>query len=125
MRKLLLLLLTILCVLLIVPIAQSQFLSAPVRTTIESDFMVGNIRLPAGEYLFSFDTARSRMYIRNEKTFETVSVGTMDIIDTSGPTGNKLVFVQDGKNVVLHRVWSEQAGHVHDIIHGSEVKELK
>ncbi len=125
MRKLLLLLLTILCVLLIVPIAQSQFLSAPVRTAVESDFMVGNIRLPAGEYLFSFDTAGSRMYIRNINTLETVSVGTMDISDSSRPTGNKLVFVQDGQNLVLHRVWSEQAGHVHDIIHGSEVKELK
>jgi hypothetical protein len=63
------------------------------------------------------------MYIHNVNTLETVSVFTRDIVETA-PTNNKLVFRQDGNKRVLHRVWSEQAGHVHDIVHGTEVKEL-
>jgi hypothetical protein len=37
---------------------------------------------------------------------------------------DKLVFRQGGEQRVLHQIWSEHAGHVHGIIHGTEVKEL-
>lgn len=125
MRKILLLILTVLCMLLIVPMAQSQVGTAPLRAVVDRDFLVGSIHLPAGEYKFSFNTETSRMYITNARTGESVSVFTRDIIDHSGPPDNKLVFAQDGKDMVLHQVWSERAGHVHDIVHGTEIKELQ
>jgi hypothetical protein len=112
------------CVLLLVPRASSQILSGTIKTTVDTDFMVGNIRLPAGAYTFAFDTAANRMYIHNVNTLETVSVSTRDIVDNATPTTDKLVFRQDGNRRVLHQVWSEQAGHVHDMVHGTEVKEL-
>lgn len=124
MRKVLLLILTVLCMLLIVPMAQSQVATAAIRAVADRDFLVGSIHLPAGEYKFSFNTGTSRMYITNSSTGETVSVFTRDVIDNSEPSENKLVFAQDGKDVVLHRVWSQQAGHVHDIVHGTEIREL-
>jgi hypothetical protein len=124
MRKLLVLVAVAVCALLIVPLASSQLKTGTITTTVDTEFMVGNILLPAGDYTFSFDTATSRMYIHNKNTLETVSVFTRDITDNSTPTGGKLVFRQDGRERVLHQVWSEQAGHVHDIVHGTEVKEL-
>jgi hypothetical protein len=124
MRKLAILLVVAACVLLIVPLAYSQVLSGTIKSTVDTDFMVGNIQLPPGEYTFSFDTATSRMYIHNVNTLETVSVFTRDIVEHNAPTADKLLFRQDGNKRVLHQVWSEQAGHVHDIVHGTEVKEL-
>jgi hypothetical protein len=56
------------------------------------------------------------------KMTERVAVFTRDVID-SVPNDTKLVFSQDGKDSVLHRVWSEQPGHVHDIVMGTEVAE--
>ena len=123
MRKLIVVAAVMVCVLLIIPRAASQILSGTIKTTVDTNFMVGNIQLPAGEYTFAFDTATSRMYIHNVNTLETVSVFTRDIVE-SAPSNDKLVFRQDGNKRVLHQVWSEQAGHVHDIIHGTEVKEL-
>jgi hypothetical protein len=111
--------------LLIVPLAQSQFTTGTITTSVDNDFMVGNIHMPAGEYAFTFDTATNRMYIHNKNTLETVSVFTRDIDEKDkAPTADKLVFRQDGDQRVLHQVWSEQAGHVHDIVHGTEVREL-
>ena len=124
MRKILLFGVVTACILLIVPVAFSQMLSGTITTTVDTAFMVGNIQMPAGEYSFSFDSSTSRVYIHNKNTSETVSVFTRDIVDNSVPTENKLVFRQDGKQRVLHQVWSEHAGHVHDIMHGTEVREL-
>ncbi len=123
MRKLLILLAVVACVLLIAPLASSQILTGTIKSTVDTNFMVGNIQLPAGDYTFSFDTATGRMYIHNVTTLQTVSVFTRDVVETA-PTNDKLVFRQDGNKRVLHQVWSEQAGHVHDIVHGTEVKEL-
>lgn len=124
MRKLLLFGVVTACILLIVPVAFSQVLSGTITTTVDTAFMVGNIQMPAGEYSFSFDSGTSRIYIHSKNGLETVSVFTRDIVNNSAPTENKLVFRQDGKQRVLHQVWSEQAGHVHDIVHGTEVREL-
>jgi hypothetical protein len=125
MRKLLMMVAVAACVLAIVPLASSQIKTGTITTTVDTDFMVGSIHMPAGEYTFSFDTATSRMYIHNKNTLETVSVFTRDIDEKDiAPTADKLVFRQDGKQRVLHQVWSEQVGHVHDIVHGTEVKEL-
>jgi hypothetical protein len=111
--------------LLIVPLASSQFTTGTITTSVDKDFMVGNIHLPAGEYTFTFDSATSRMYIHNKNTIETVSVFTRDIDEKDkAARADKLVFRQEGEQRVLHQIWSEQAGHVHDIIHGTEVKEL-
>lgn len=123
MRNLIIVVTVVACLLLIVPLASSQILSGTTRTTVNSNFMVGKIQLPAGEYTFAFDTGSSRMYIHNVNTLETVSVFTRDIVETA-PTTDKLIFRQDGNTRVLHQVWSEQAGHVHDIVHGTEVREL-
>lgn len=124
MRKLFLFGVVTVCILLIVPAAFSQVLSGTITTTVDTAFMVGNIQMPAGEYSFSFDSSTSRIYIHSKNGLETVSVFTRDIVNNSVPTENKLVFRQDGKQRVLHQVWSEQAGHVHDIVHGTEVREL-
>jgi hypothetical protein len=124
MKRLVVLIAVAVCVLLIVPVASSQVMTGTIKTHVDADFMVGEIRMPAGDYSFSFDTATSRMYIHNQNTLETVSVFTRDIVNNSTPTQNKLVFRQDGKQRVLHQVWSEQAGHVHEIVHGTEVQEL-
>jgi hypothetical protein len=123
MRKLAIVIAVMACVLLIVPLASSQMLTGTIKTTVATDFMVGDLALPAGDYTFSFDAATSRMYIHNVNTLETVSVFTRDIVETA-PAKDKLIFREDGKKRVLHQVWSEQAGHVHDIVHGTEVKEL-
>lgn len=122
MRKLLVVAAIAACMLAIVSVASSQIKTGAITTTVDTDFMVGTIHLPAGEYTFSFDTTTRLMYIHNNNTLETVRVFTRDILET--PTGNKLVFRQDGKQRVLHQVWSEKAGHVHDIVHGTEVREL-
>lgn len=122
MRKLLVVTAVAACLLAMVSVASSQIKTGTIKTTVDTDFMVGSIHLPAGEYTFSFDTLTSRMYIHNKSTLETVSVFTRDIDET--PTEDKLVFRQDGKQRVLHQVWSERAGHVHDIVHGTEVREL-
>ncbi len=125
MRKLLGLLFALIAgALLFVTVASSQVMTGTIVTTVDTDFMVGNIRLPAGEYSFSFDTAASRMYIHNRNTLETVSVFTRDIVDNTPPTQNKLLFRQDGEQRALHEVWSEQADHVHEIVHGTEVLEM-
>lgn len=125
MRRALLLILTVLCILLIVPMAQSQVGTAAIRVVVDHDFSVGSIHLPAGEYKFSFNTETSRVYIKNVTTGESVSVFTRDIIQNPAPAENKLVFQQDGNELMLHQIWSQQAGHVHDIVHGTEVKELQ
>jgi hypothetical protein len=125
MRKALLLILTVLCILLIVPMAQSQVGTAAIRVVVDHDFSVGSIHLPAEEYKFSFNTETSRVYIKNVTTGESVSVFTRDIIQNPAPAENKLVFQQDGNELMLHQIWSQQAGHVHDIVHGTEVKELQ
>jgi len=125
MRRALLLILTVLCILLIVPMAQSQVGTAAIRVVVDHDFSVGSIHLPAGEYRFSFNTETSRVYIKNVTTGESVSVFTRDIIQNPAPAENKLVFQQDGNELMLHQIWSQQAGHVHDIVHGTEVKELQ
>lgn len=125
MRKVFLFIVAVLCLLLIVPLAQSQVLSAPVRTTVQQDFYVGNLHMPAGEYVFSFDSSTSRMYIANLDTGERISVFTRDVDQPPGENQDKLVFAKDGDKLVLHRVWSTQAGHVHDLVHGTEVRELK
>lgn len=124
MQRLIILLAVVACMLLLVPLASSRTLSGTIRTSVDTSFLVGSIQLPAGEYTFSFDTATSRVYIHNVNTLETVSVFTRDILDNATPTGDKLVFRQDGNKRVLHQVWSEQAGHIHDIVHGTEVKEF-
>lgn len=124
MRKVLILVAVVTSLLLIVPLTSSQVLSGTMVTKVDTDFMVGNIRMPAGEYSFSFDTATSRMYMHNKTALQTVSVFTRDIVDDTTPTENKLTFRQDGNQRVLHRVWSEQSGHVHDIVHGTEIQEL-
>jgi hypothetical protein len=125
MRTAVVVLAAVVCTLLIVPLAQSQFTTGTITTSVDNDFMVGNIHMPAGEYAFTFDTATNRMYIHNKNTLETVSVFTRDIDEKDkAPTADKLVFRQDGDQRVLHQVWSEQAGHVHDIVHGTEVREL-
>lgn len=123
MRKFIVVIALTLFVLLIVPPASPQILTGTIKTTVDTAFMVGNIQLPAGDYILSFDTATSRMYIHNVSTLETVSVFTRDIIEKT-PANDKLIFRQDGNKRVLHQVWSGQAGHVHDIVHGTEVKEL-
>lgn len=123
MRKLIVVIALALCVLLIVPSASSQVMTGTIKTTVDTAFMVGNIQLPAGDYTLSFDTATSRMYMHNVNTLETVSVFTRDIVENA-PTTDKLIFRQDGNKRALHQVWSEQAGHVHDIVHGTEVQEL-
>jgi hypothetical protein len=123
MKTVFLLLFAAVCLLLTVTPAASQGYF-PIKVTVDTDFRVGNITLPAGEYRFTFDTPNSRMYITNVNTTERLSVFTLDVIDSSVPTENKLVFLQDEKGRTLHRVWSEQAGHVHDIVHGTEVAEL-
>lgn len=125
MRKALLLILTVLCILLIVPMAQSQVGTAAIRVVVDHDFSVGSIHLPAGEYRFSFNTETNRVYISNIRTGEGVSVFTRDIIQNPAPAENKLVFQQDGNELMLHQIWSQQAGHVHDIVHGTEVEELQ
>jgi hypothetical protein len=125
MRRALLLILTVLCILLIVPMAQSQVGTAAIRVVVDHDFSVGSIHLPAEEYKFSFNTETSRVYIKNVTTGESVSVFTRDIIQNPAPAENKLVFQQDGNELMLHQIWSQQAGHVHDIVHGTEVKELQ
>ena len=124
MQKLLILVSVAACVLLIVPLASSQVRTGTITTTVDTDFMVGDILLPAGDYAFSFDTLNSRMYIYNRNTLETVSVFTRDIVDNSTPTGDKLVFRQDGNHRALHEVWSGQADHVHEVVHGTEVLEM-
>lgn len=125
MKTVFLLLLAAVCLLLIVTPAASQLVQPTIKATVDTDFWVGNLMLPAGEYRFTFDTATSRMYITNLKTTARVSVFTRDVIDSSVPTEDKLVFLQGEKGRTLHRVWSEQAGHVHDIVHGTEVAELR
>ena len=114
MRKVVVVFAAIVCMLMIVPLASSQFTTGTITTSVDKDFMVGNIH-----------TATSRMYVHNKNTLETVSVFTRDIDEKDkAPTADKLVFRQDGDQRALHQVWSEQVGHVHDIVHGTEVKEL-
>ncbi len=129
MRKLCLIVIVFAVVFLLAPSSMAQYVHgmAPagiVKVDVPFDFMVSDTHLNAGTYMFSIDTATSRLYIRNVATGETVSVLTGDIISNDQPTADKLVFRQDGQQHVLHRVWSTQADHVHDIVHGTAVKEL-
>jgi len=112
-----------LCALAIVPIAFSQTSPGTIRATVDFDFVVGGLQLPAGEYIFAFDSGTNLMHARNVNTHEGVRVFTRDVIDKSMPTENKLVFKNKKGKHVLQRVFSEHAGHVHELVAGTEEKE--
>lgn len=123
MRKLCLLFcVTIVAVLIALP-AASQQMPAGVRAKIDSGFVVGNMHLPAGEYVFAVDSFTSRMRISNVATLETVFVNVQERIDNSTSDPAKLAFANDKDELFLHKVW--QGGHVYDIMHGTEMVELK
>src|SRR5690348_14927551 len=129
MRKLCLIVTVFALVLLFAPLSVAQFVhgmapAGTIRVEVPFDFVVSDTHSNAGTYMFSVDTASSRLYIQDVNTGETVSFFTRDIISNDEPTANKLVFRQDGQQNVLHRISSMQAGHVHDIVHGTAVKEL-
>jgi len=124
MRKLMIVLAVVACILLITSPAQSQQSPGTIRVSINHPFQVGSIQLPAGEYQFMVDSGNNMMHIRNVQTNEGVTVFTHDIVEQSTPTQNKLVFQTVRGKYVLHKVYSTEAGHVHDIVHGTEVMEL-
>lgn len=112
-----------LCALAVVPIAFSQTSPGTIRATVDFDFVVGGLQLPTGEYIFAFDSGTNLMHARNVNTHEGVRVFTRDVIDKSMPTENKLVFKNKKGKHVLQRVFSEHAGHVHELVAGTEEKE--
>lgn len=130
MRKLFLITTILTCLLLFATASSAQTLprgqypAGTLKVTVPFDFLVSDVRLKASDYLFFIDTSSSMLHIRNVATGEQIMVFTRDIISNDRPTTDKLVFRQDGQQHVLHGVWSTQAGHVHDIVHGKAVKEL-
>jgi len=125
MNRLLQLLSVILCVMLIVPIAFSQTNSTIARARVDTEFVVGDNQLPAGDYIFTIDSSTNRMRITNTDTRKTAVVFVQERVENSTPVDNKLVFQNDGGQSVLHKVWSSRMGHVYDILHGTDVTELE
>lgn len=125
MSKLLLLLLVILCVMVVVPFASSQINSAAVKARVDTEFVVGDTKLPAGEYVLTIDNSTNRMRINNVDTRNATVVFVQERVDNSTPTENKLKFQNDGQQLVLHKVWSTRTGHVYDILHATDVMELE
>ena len=123
MPKSLVLFFVIVC-LMLVPVASSQLNSAAARTSMDTTFFVGDAQLPAGEYVFSFDSSTNRMRITNADTQQTVFVSAQERVEDPTPTENKLKFRNDGGQLVLHKVWLSRTGRQYDILHDSEVIEL-
>jgi hypothetical protein len=124
MRKLLMLLFVTVVVMSIVPPVCSQ-ISTEIRAKVDSNFVVGNIHLTAGEYIFAIDPSSNRMRISNMATRETVYVFVQERSDNSTSITNKLVFQKNGDEMFLHKVWSEPDRSYYDIVHGEELTELQ
>jgi hypothetical protein len=124
MQKLYLLLFLTIAVMLISP-ASSQINSTAVEAKVDSQFFVGTIQLPAGEYAFTVDAFTHRMRIRNIDTHETISVFVQERTDNSTSVTSKLVFLKNEDGAFLHKVRSEHMPQVYDIVHGTELMELE
>ena len=124
MSKLLLLFFVILCVMLIVPGASSQ-VNPLVSARVDTNFVVGDAQLPAGEYVFTIDSLTNRMRITNTDTRKATVVFVEERVENFAPTEDRLIFQNDGRQSVLHKVRSTRMGHLYDISHNAEVVELE
>lgn len=125
MRKLILLLFVILCVMLVVPVASSQINSTAVRAKVDTEFVANGNQLPAGDYIFTIDNSTNRMRITRVDNRNTTVVFVQERVENSTPPESKLQFQNEGSRLVLHKVWSSRMGHVYDIVHSNDVMELE
>lgn len=96
-----------------------------VSANIPYSFYVGTREFPAGEYVFkSTDTPGNLLCISTGANSNTRYKMTADIRKTQLVKDSKLVFLNDDGKMVLHQVWIAGDNHVHDILHGTAVREL-
>ena len=119
-------LVTLLLTLLALPQAFAQFEQ---RATVEVpfEFAVDTTVLPAGTYAVRLNAQTHGVMLVNKDTQVSATALSHDIylIPSGAATSSKLVFAFDGKRRVLHQVLVQGDDHMHDLLHGDEVTELK
>ena len=113
------------CLLVLLPQQLSgQSSHARVKATIPCGFQVGNTVLPAGTYLFSFDTVEQVAWIQGLDQQRKIAVLTTDV---SGKSEPHLIFKRSGNTMVLHQVIGGDAvngSNSHDLNHSTLLAEL-
>lgn len=124
MKVRLLIFLAVVLVLLVVTPAVSQLVENTWTADIPFEFIVGNIHMPAGQYVVKSNPHTMRLTITNKETQEKTFLFTRNIEKLDPNEKTVLMFNRDGDRHVLHQIWGETETHGHDIVHGQDVIEL-
>jgi hypothetical protein len=124
MKARILIFLVVVSLLLVITPAVSQVIEANWTANVPFDFVVGDTRMPAGEYMVKSNPHTMRLTVINKETQKKASVFTRDIENLNPDEKTVLIFQREGDRHVLHQIWGENEAHAHDVVHGSDVIEL-
>jgi len=104
-------------------VAQAQ--EQRVAVNIPFDFVVGNMQLPAGEYVVSASAeTRGLILISAKASTTSVFVNTYPTTANAPQTESKLVFNRYGDRYFLSQVWREGASQGREITKSAREKEV-
>ncbi len=80
--------------------------SANARFSIPFEFVVGNVTLPAGDYIVEYSARTTMLAITNAKGSPTVFALTKNLSAKAAPTQSKLLFNRYGAKNFLSQLWA-------------------
>ena len=111
------------CLLLLVVVAPAANPDM-LKVTMPEPFYIGTTLMPSGDYVFHCNLGASMVTI-SRTDGPTISIPVRDINLNENVKSTYLILLKNNDRLVLHRFAIQGDDHVHDVVHDSQVAELK